>query len=413
MPEQNFRWAHTPPVRWTSMEPAPPTPHRELTVQEATALIMGDGSLTPPDTDEESLRMRPTSRDNIPGQRRTCTNCNRLGHLERTCTRTRGAIAKIGVEVEGWWFDLNGAKVVAERRGMSGTLDGSLHHDESGETEAYEFRTRPGTLGNVISQVVEIYPDKCDPSAGMHIHTSFRDESDVTILATWPFVEYYRERWKAWGERMGIHRSSDFWSRLRGQGDYCRLNMPSDLTDRVFMQGGDRYRQLNYTAWRRHRTIENRMLPLFRDARMAVAAIEEHVAIIEDFIALYAESVLARLAHDHEIDCSDLDGEHPVAIAVTETREIELDWSNHVIGLTGNVDISSIAYDQHRGTIETGTLARSVETGIVLPAPVNECAEATVPLLDSQPRTPGAIRVFGQSAFRRAIRDFEAQQGWY
>lgn len=241
---------------------------------------------------------RETNKSDAPTTRRTCPNCGRLGHLARTCSGNPKSHDKIGIEIEGWWRDLRAAQETARQFDASGTSDGSLV--QSSEYSAWEFRTRPGSLGEAVNQLIALYPDATHPSAGMHVHVSFQDPCDLSVLASGRFLAYHRARWESWGTRMGVHRDSNFWSRLRGDNvDYCALNDESRLHRNPF--AGSRYVQLNFTSYTRHKTLENRMLPLFRDLKVAVSAVEELVSIYEDFLRDADALTLHDLRKCHEI----------------------------------------------------------------------------------------------------------------
>lgn len=343
--------------------------------------------------------MRSTNKGNTPARRRACGYCGRLGHLTRTCANPRKAHNKIGVEIEGWWLDLNATKERAQDWHMSGAHDGSLAHDNTGETQPYEFRTRPGSLGEAISQVIAIYPDKCDKSAGMHVHMSFADPMDVTSLATPQFLDYFRDRWNAWGTRMRVQPSSDFWSRLRGENeDYCAITHLDYL--RGNLARSPRYHQLNFSSWERHKTLEMRMLPLFRDARLAVLALEEWVSIVEDFIQHVAPSVWA--AFDRECPMTGGD-EVPEVQEIVELGHITEDRSCD-LGVLTPAPIERIR------TINLDEVVTSSRLGTIH-SPAVRVIEREVTIVEPTPALPGYVRVFGgQSAARQAIaRQLQSQ----
>lgn len=212
----------------------------------------------------------------------SCGHCGRLGHKTTTCGATHKAHDKLGVEIEGWWSNLSEVQERARGIGADDTRDGSLVDDPSGETAAREFRSRPGSLGATLRQVHALYPDKAHRSAGMHIHMSFLDPHDASMLCDAAFEHYARDRWTAWGHRMQINEGSQFWERLGGHNHYCAKWSDADLTT---FRGTTRYRWLNFQSWGHHRTVELRMLPLFQAEYLAHGAIAEWVSIVETWIA--------------------------------------------------------------------------------------------------------------------------------
>lgn len=219
----------------------------------------------------------------------SCGTCGLLGHNARTCTRSARAYAKVGIEIEGLWNNLRETRRRAAAEGMGGCQDGSVRVNPDSNAEGYEFQTNPGTLREALSQLVAYYPDETNDSCGMHVHVSFNVSTDASLLATQQFFDYFRARWNAWGQREhvwgynavdpGASRGT-FWHRLFGQNDYCRVN---SSTERNILSM-DRYHQLNFSAWNEHRTVECRLLPMFKSARLGVSAVQELLAIFEDYL---------------------------------------------------------------------------------------------------------------------------------
>ena len=308
-------------------------------------------------------------------RRRTCSHCARLGHQASTCTNQESQIDKVGIEIEGYWFDLAAAKRKAQDViGRQGTSDGSLrsvstctgndtdlasdggsddesHADDCEDDEcsgcvptrrncdqgkrdckvcgarAWEFQTAPGTLGEGLRQLTQMYPDVTSRSAALHVHLSFKQKDSLTLLASEDFFQYFRRKWKAWGERMNVREGSAFWERLEGQNQYCRQNTMTDWPTAQY--GGsymyinrhnDRYRQLNFHAWDEHTTVEVRLLPMFQQAKLAVSAVEELIAMFDDYLnnVVVNKSVDTIEAPKHGIIASKIEGEIELPAWMTE-----------------------------------------------------------------------------------------------
>lgn len=238
----------------------------------STGLVEIAGETRPPDTG--------TLRDYTGAPGYACSNCGLLGHNSRGCERPKRHFDKIGVEVEGRFLRLNEMKVKADSLDATYSGDGSIYESPDSGAAGYEFKTKPGNLRETIEQVIALFPDETDSSCGMHVHMSFPQDC-LTLLNTKAFFEFFWKRWEAWGTTMNLAPNGEFFKRLRGDNDYC---MPNEDV-RVTMHNGERYEQLNFNAWTGHKTLECRLLPMFRRSSLAVAAIQELVAIYEDFLA--------------------------------------------------------------------------------------------------------------------------------
>lgn len=214
---------------------------------------------------------------------RTCSGCGRMGHNTRTCaTVAPKAYDKIGVELEGRYLNLRTRRNEAiALTGGEGYQDGSVSRSSQSGAEAWEFQTKPGSLSQTLDQVHKLYPDEADKSCGMHIHMSFAP-TDIFLLNNTEFFSYFHTRWAEWGTRNRINPGSEFWKRLNGENTFCRVNTVEER-DPINM---DRYFQLNFSAWERHKTVECRLLPMFRKESLALSAIQELVSIYEDWFAM-------------------------------------------------------------------------------------------------------------------------------
>lgn len=224
---------------------------------------------------------------------KSCGACGRPGHRagSEECAREPWAIDMVGVEIEGLWEDLRDAKLRASARNASGTPDGSLEEmdDEDADGAAYEFRTAPGSVGEAIRALADLYPDFTNRTCGMHVHLSFRDKASIGLLNSPEFFEFFYGAWKEWGKERKIPEKHEFWRRLRGENTYCAVN--EDTMD----WHGDRYMALNFSAWHKHRTMECRLLPMFRDSAMGCAAVVRLCEIVDEYLSDAVETHLGVL----------------------------------------------------------------------------------------------------------------------
>jgi hypothetical protein len=241
-----------------------------------------------------------------------CGNCGFPGHRRDTCPRGARAYDKIGVEIEGRFFHVGDVETEVRRSGATSCGDSSIRDGFTPDCYSLEIQTKPGTVVEQLRQLSKFYPDEADASCGMHIHVSFADSGSISTLVSSEFMEYFTRRWEAWGRAQGLSDHSQFFRRLRGENDYC---VPNEEDDFESPYDSDRYRQLNFRAWNEHQTVECRLLPMFRQARLAYSALVELVSIYEDWLAgirtLLAEKVtmnadisLASVASTAELDLS-------------------------------------------------------------------------------------------------------------
>jgi hypothetical protein len=179
-------------------------------------------------------------------------------------------IDRIGIELEGGWSDPPHAE---------------LHDDGSVEVDSEyhgEVRSSPESDTESWINFVRVnYPDEHNSSCGLHVHISLRTLYQHARLMDEHFHGYFLERIKEWARSMPQfgHRSQ-LWQRIRGNNTYCRDMWDPDRQ----LLGEERYRQVNFCAWRRHRTVEFRLLPMFDDPSVAIEGIKKIVQIVENFL---------------------------------------------------------------------------------------------------------------------------------
>ena len=72
------------------------------------------------------------------------------------------------------------------------------------------------------------------------------------------------------GRAHGIPPESEFWQRLAGDNNYCRLNT-REFTTQESLTNGDRYMQLNFCSLTRHRTVSVAYCRCSRTEKLALA----------------------------------------------------------------------------------------------------------------------------------------------
>jgi hypothetical protein len=194
----------------------------------------------------------------------------------------------MGVELEGSW-DASFRDLATLHEGAQGKGDNSV----SGlPGNMGEITTKPHTsLDALIKDVVEMYPNHVNDTAGLHVHASFTP-MDTTALTTKEFWAYFTRRWEAWGEAhketMTRNERDWFFSRLRATTakakKYCKAEFKPQ---EQFEFQEDRYTQINFTAYKKYKTVEVRVLPMFESKELAALAIRELSDIYNTFLSDY------------------------------------------------------------------------------------------------------------------------------
>lgn len=215
----------------------------------------------------------------LPFQGSGCGKCGFPGHTRATCSRQR-FYAKVGVEIEGRFLERSDVEDAVEESALTFNHDSSISSGRS-DAEPLEIQTSPGSVAEQLRQLAQFYPDEADGSCGMHVHVSFAETDSLSSVCSPEFYEYFRARWEAWGRAEGLAQNSEFFRRLTGGNDFCMPNEPHSMLE---PHHADRYLQLNFRAWDEHKTVECRLLPMFKDARLAYSALVELVTIYEDWL---------------------------------------------------------------------------------------------------------------------------------
>lgn len=189
-------------------------------------------------------------------------------------------VNKVGIELEGGWED-----PPAELQG-----DGSVNVRAK---LVGEIPSPPLLPEEVEAWTLKHYPNAVNETCGLHVHVSLKNTLFYARLMEQKFQDYALEELKRWGKnvvietasgiKQGIRDSHPFWSRLRGENTYCKLNFWPENQLLKKEHHGERYTAFNYT-WARFQTIECRLLPAFYNPKTAVSAVMNLVNIYEDFL---------------------------------------------------------------------------------------------------------------------------------
>lgn len=221
---------------------------------------------------------------------RACSVCLMPGHNSASCTQSERFIDRIGIEIEGRWRDVpvgrtNAYDMLSRAcHAHSANLgsDGSVHR-HSGFFSA-EIQTNPGSPREAVRALVDLYPDETGADCGMHVHVSFQDPTLVSTLNTRQFYSYFRQKWVEFIAAHNLAPSGQLAQRLQSRNDYTQLNADTEDQQERFGRV-DRYRQINFAAWHEHKTVEFRLLPMFRHARIGVAAVWHLVSLLNEWFS--------------------------------------------------------------------------------------------------------------------------------
>lgn len=252
---------------------------------------------------------------------------------------------KMGCELEGAW-KRDFRTIASEVEGAQGKTDSSVH-----SLSGYigEITTKPNdNLDALIKDVKALHPHYTNHSAGLHVHASF-SHINTSLLTSEDFYKFFRARWKEWGEKIQAtkkYKASDienFWDRFNEESDqarkYCKDKfIPGEQLSKS--QHNDRYTQLNFVSYKKFKTIECRLLPMFSDPELTEMAIRELSDIYITFLNTYtmpSTEIVEQLTADGD---TILDED----VSITpDTGLIEDTWVSSVGGLPDEADFFHIA----------------------------------------------------------------------
>lgn len=187
-------------------------------------------------------------------------------------------IKLVGLELEGGW-DCNEVSEL-EKEDSCYHSDGSVSC--SGNVTG-EIVSTPLPIGNAVQWLEEFYPTHMNQTCGFHIHVSLKNEKYYSWLMDKVFYRYYLKEMEKFGNDYPVKNSS-FWSRLKGNNNYCRKKWDADKQSGLRDKDSYRYTHVNF-CYSLHKTVEFRLLPLFKEVTTAKAAMLKTFEIIETHIS--------------------------------------------------------------------------------------------------------------------------------
>jgi hypothetical protein len=200
-------------------------------------------------------------------------------------------IKLVGLEVEGGW---NGTPLVAPFPEMPIIAD----HSVDGRTVPPNRPLETVHKGEITSKPMEpdmklvgkwidkYWPHDVNNTCGYHIHTSFSNLKDYSILTTKSFLNYTMEEMENLAKKLKLPSDHLIWERLAGKNPFSLLNFDGSSQIKIRRkQVGDRirYGALNF-CWGVHGTFEFRALPAFSTKDHAKVFTEKYLDAVETFL---------------------------------------------------------------------------------------------------------------------------------
>ena len=191
-------------------------------------------------------------------------------------------IKKIGIELEGLW---SYAPIDAYE---DSSVEFNIDDDDDSNYFIGECSFMSDDLIELKNMIKDRYPEDVNSSCGMHCHLSFQNDIYYTLFTRKRFYDYFLSKMHSFGVRNKINEKSAFWRRLNGQNNFCyRSFIPSE---QLKTDCNNRYTQLNF-CYEEHRTIEVRLLPMFKKIQLAFLAVDELVNIFESWIDIHYDQI--------------------------------------------------------------------------------------------------------------------------
>ena len=200
------------------------------------------------------------------------------------------AVNTVAVEFEGFWFDGHVPDGVYSDCSVSNALRPRCQCEDRDACPSCNGVIGEATSGICTPDTIDEWmglnhPDKVDASCGMHVHVGFNNDLlAYSKLMTPTFHRYFLKRFNDWGKRMNINEGSRFWVRIQGQNRFAMDKFRATKQYLMTHKSVERYTFLNF-CWGLHGTLENRMLPMFNESRIAVSAVHEFIDIVNSYLA--------------------------------------------------------------------------------------------------------------------------------
>ena len=258
----------------------------------------------------------------------TCENCQGTYIL----LTPQCKIVKIGIELEGGWYEMpsNEHEAIDPLHSYTWHRDTSVESLDMGscgdcdycnDGDSEECRNGSGHAGEIISFPMYIddvfdlsgeplwhlwtkryYPEEHNYDCGGHFHVSFDNIQAFEFLCTVDFFEHFQRELYRWGVRAHI-KNKDFWDRLRGDNSMCKTTFRG--VEQLYTVNDNypdcRYSILNF-QYNKHGTLEFRILPMFDDPKLYIKAVQVCMDITQKYLDKMANQPIRIESDDTDID---------------------------------------------------------------------------------------------------------------
>ena len=258
----------------------------------------------------------------------TCENCQGTYIL----LTPQCKIVKIGIELEGGWYEMpsNEHEAIDPLHSYTWHRDTSVESLDMGscgdcdycnDGDSEECRNGSGHAGEIISFPMYIddvfdlsgeplwhlwtkryYPEEHNYDCGGHFHVSFDNIQAFEFLCTVEFFEHFQRELYRWGVRAHI-KNKDFWDRLRGDNSMCKTTFRG--VEQLYTVNDNypdcRYSILNF-QYNKHGTLEFRILPMFDDPKLYIKAVQVCMDITQKYLDKMANQPIRIESDDTDID---------------------------------------------------------------------------------------------------------------
>ena len=180
-------------------------------------------------------------------------------------------VIKMGVELEGGWIKTP-VGVALER---DTSVFGGISQPGYKVGELPIGAVQPVAIKKLLAKY---YPDLTDSTCGMHVHMSFENAFQYSVLEVPEYQETMVEYLHRWALEENLTSTHPIWPRLAGKNEFCRKEFWPDMQvsttrkDWDHNRKGHRYTMIHYCG--RLATIECRILPMMENAEIAFRAVD-------------------------------------------------------------------------------------------------------------------------------------------